>query len=398
MSEWANGIMIHPQNVAPKVLGGFTFASPKEWSHQPIRPSTHSATLPLILEADAILKQLQQRQFQPVYFLQGEEPYYIDVVADLIEKTVLAEHERSFNQVIVYGKDVDVTGILGQAKRFPMMAERSVVIVKEAQTVADLEQERSWPFLEAYLKNPLASTVLVFCYKHKTLDSRKKLGKLLGGKESSVVLMTSKKLYDNQVPQWLTANVRGRGQQITGQATAMLAEYIGADLGRLANEVDKLVLNLKPGQPIDEELVQRMVGISKDYNIFELQKALVQRDVLKANRILAYFAANPKANPLIPNLTLLFNFFTKLLVLHQAGPNPTDGVFKSLGIMNSFAQKEYQQALRVYPAERVVGLIHNIRRADAQSKGIESGSMDDAEILRELVWLILHNVPAGVLG
>ena len=397
MSGWVNGIGIHPQNVAPKVLGSFTFASPKEWKTQAIQPFTHSAIQPLIQEADAILKQLQQRQFQPVYFLQGEEPYYIDVVADLIEKTVLAEHERSFNQVVIYGKDVDVTGILGQAKRFPMMAERSVVIVKEAQTVVDLEQERSWPFLEAYLKNPLPSTVLVFCYKHKTLDSRKKLGKLLAGKDSPAVLMTSKKLYDNQVPQWLTANVRGRGQQITGQATAMLAEYIGADLGRLANEVNKLVLNLKPGQPIDEELVQRMVGISKDYNIFELQKALVQRDILKANRILAYFAANPKANPLIPNLTLLFNFFTKLLVLHQAGPSPSDGVFKSLGILNSFAQKEYQQALRVFPPERVVGLIHSIRRADAQSKGIESGSMDDAEILRELVWLILHNVPAGVL-
>ncbi|OGX86990.1 DNA polymerase III subunit delta [Hymenobacter glacialis] len=348
-------------------------------------------------EADAILKQLQQRQFQPVYFLQGEEPYYIDVVADLIEKTALAEHERSFNQVVVYGKDIDVAGILGQAKRFPMMAERSVVIVKEAQTVADLEQERSWPFLEAYLKNPLASTVLVFCYKHKTLDSRKKLGKLLSGKESPVALMTSKKLYDNQVPQWLTANVRSRGQQITGQATAMLAEYIGADLGRLANEVDKLVLNLQPGQAIDEELVQRLVGISKDYNIFELQKALVQRDVLKANRILGYFAANPKANPLIPNLTLLFGFFTKLLVLHQAGPNPGDGEFKKLGIMNSFAQKDYQQAMRAYPAERVANIIHLIRRADAQSKGIESGSMDDGEILRELVWLILHNVPEGVL-
>ncbi|WP_234794965.1 DNA polymerase III subunit delta [Hymenobacter arizonensis] len=359
---------------------------------------TQSRIHPLILEADVLLKQLQQRQFQPVYFLQGEEPYYIDAVADLIEKNALAEHERSFNQVVLYGKDVDVTGILGQAKRFPMMAERSVVIVKEAQSVADLEQERSWPFLEAYLKNPLSSTVLVFCYKHKTLDSRKKLGKLLSGKDSPAVLMTSKKLYDNQVPQWLTANVRSRGQQITGQATAMLAEYIGADLGRLANEVDKLVLNLKPGQPIDEELVQQLVGISKDYNIFELQKALVQRDILKANRILGYFAANPKANPLIPNLTLLFGFFSKLLVLHQAGPNPADGEFKKLGIMNSFAQKEYQQALRVYPVERVVGIIHLIRRADAQSKGIESGSMDDGEILRELVWLILHQVPEGVLG
>jgi DNA polymerase-3 subunit delta len=355
--------------------------------------------IPLTLDADAILKELQQRQFHPVYVLQGEEPYYIDAVAERIEQTALPAPDRSFNQVVLYGKDVDTTAILGQAKQFPMMSERRVVIVKEAQAVADLESEKVWPFLEAYLKNPLPSTILVLCYKHKTLDSRKKLGKLLSGKDApGAVLMTSKKLYDSQVPQWLTANVRQRGLQISGQAVALLAEYIGADLGRLANEVDKLALNLKPNQAIDEELVQRLVGISKDYNIFELQKALVQRDVLKANRILGYFAANPKANPLIPNLTLLFGFFTKLLVLHQAGPNPPDGVFKSLGIVNSFAQKEYQQALKVYPLARVVDIIHEIRRADAQSKGIGSGSMDDGEILRELVWLILHPVPAGVLG
>ena len=353
----------------------------------------------MIQDADAIFKQLRQQQFQPVYFLQGEEPYYIDVVADLIEKMALPEADRSFNQAVLYGKDVDVAAVLGQAKRFPMMAERTVVVVKEAQAIADLEQERSWPFLEAYLKNPLASTVLVLCYKHKTLDSRKKLGKLLAGKDApGAVLMTSKKLYDSQVPAWLTAHVRGLGQQITGQATALLAEYIGADLSRLANEIDKLVLNLKPGQAIDETLVQQLVGISKDYNIFELQKALVQRDVLKANRILGYFAANPKANPLIPNRTRLFGFFSKLLVRHQAGPHPPDGVFKSLGIANSFAQKEYQQALKAYPAARVVDLIHLIRRADAQSKGIESGSMDEGEILRELVWLILHPVPVAAVG
>lgn len=364
-----------------------------------IHSFTHSLLHPLTTDADALFKQLRQRQFQPVYFLQGEEPYYIDVVADLIEKMALPEADRSFNQAVIYGKDVDVAAVLGQAKRFPMMAERTVVIVKEAQTIADLEQERSWPFLEAYLKNPLASTVLVLCYKHKTLDSRKKLGKLLAGKDApGTVLMTSKKLYDSQVPAWLTAHVRGLGQQITGQATALLAEYIGADLSRLANEIDKLVLNLQPGQAIDEALVQRLVGISKEYNIFELQKALVQRDVLKANRILGYFAANPKANPLIPNLTLLFGFFSKLLVLHQAGPHPADGVYKSLGILNGFAQKEYQHALKAYPAARVVDLIHLIRRADAQSKGIESGSMDEGEILRELVWLILHAVPAGVVG
>ena len=345
---------------------------------------------------EELLKAVQQRQFQPVYFLQGEEPYFIDNVADALEAAVLPESERSFNQVVLYGKDTDVAGILGQAKRFPMMSAHTVVLVKEAQAVADLESEKAWPFLEAYLKNPLASTVLVFCYKHKTLDSRKKLGKLLAA-APGVALLTSKKLYDSQVPQWLTAYVRSRKQQITGGATALLAEYIGADLGRLAGEVGKLLLNVKPGQAIDEDLVQRLVGISKEYNIFELQRALVQRDVLKANRILTHFAANPKANPLIPNLTLLFTFFTRLLALHQAGPNSSESEMSKLGI-SKFAQKEYLQALRHYSFERTLAIVHLIRRADAQSKGIESGSLDEGEILRELVWLILHPVPVAAVG
>ncbi|GAB3293217.1 DNA polymerase III subunit delta [Hymenobacter tenuis] len=351
----------------------------------------------MTLTADEILKQLQQRQFAPVYFLQGEEPYYIDLVADLLEKNVLQEHEKGFNQVVLYGKDTDVAGILGQAKRFPMMAERSVVIVKEAQAIADLEAEKSWPFLEAYLKNPLHSTVLVFCYKHKTLDARKKLGKLLTGDKAhpapaGTVLLTSKKLYDNQVAPWLTSYVRSKGQQITPQATNMLAEYIGAELGRLTNEVDKMLINLLPGHAIDEDLVQRMVGISKEYNIFELQSALIRRDVLKANRILMYFEANPKNNPLIPNLTLLFNYFSRLLALHQL-PNPSEADWTKLGLKSSFARRDYQTGLKVFDFQRTRDIVHLIRRADAQSKGIDSGSMTDGEILRELVWLILHPVP-----
>ena len=349
---------------------------------------------------DDLLAQLKQRQFQPVYFLQGEEPYYIDHVADIIEKTALAEHERGFNQVIVYGKDTDVAGILNQARRFPMMAERSVVIVKEAQAVADLESEKAWPFLEAYLKNPLTSTVLVFCYKHKTLDARKKLGKLLTGDKKTpapagAVLLTSNRLYDNQVPGWLTAYLRGQGRQITPQATALLAEYIGTDLSRLINEVNKMLLNLPPGQPVDEELVQRMVGISKEYNIFELQSALIRRDVLKANRILLYFEANPKASPLIPNLTLLFNYFSRLLALHQL-PNPTDADYARLGLRSTYARRDYQTGLKVFAPERARAIVHLIRRADLQSKGIDSGSMTDGEILRELVWLILHPVKVNL--
>lgn len=346
------------------------------------------------VSADEILNQLRQRQFAPVYFLQGEEPYYVDLVADILEKTVLQEHEKGFNQVVLYGKDTDVATILNQAKRFPMMAERSVVIIKEAQAVADLEAEKTWAFLEAYLKNPLQSTVLVFCYKHKTLDSRKKLGKLLTEKAT---VLTSKKLYDNQVPGWLTAYVRSKGQQITPQATAILSEYIGAELGRLTNEVDKMLLNVPAGQPIDDDLVQRMVGISKEYNIFELQSALIRRDVLKANRILLYFEANPKANPLIPNLTLLFNYFSRLLALHQL-PNPTEADWKRLGLVSTFARKDYQTGLKVFSFERTRDIVHLIRRADLQTKGIESGSMTDGEILRELIFLILHPVPLHAIG
>lgn len=378
-------------------------AGRQELSAQAALLLTFYFLLELILSADDVLKQLQQRQFAPVYFLQGEEPYYIDLVADLLEKSVLQEHEKGFNQVVLYGKDADVATILGQAKRFPMMAERSVVLVKEAQAIVDLEAEKSWPFLEAYLKNPLHSTVLVFCYKHKTLDARKKLGKLLTGdkKEPSppgTVLMTSKKLYDNQVAGWLTGYVRSKQRSITPQATAMLSEYIGAELGRLTNEVDKMTLNLAPNQPIDEDLVQRMVGISKEYNIFELQSALIRRDVLKANRILLYFEANPKANPLIPNLTLLFNYFSRLLALHQL-PNPTEADWNRLNLRSAFARKDYQTGLKVFSFERTRAIVHLIRRADAQSKGIDSGSMTDGEILRELIWLVLHPVPLqAVIG
>ncbi|KAA9339828.1 DNA polymerase III subunit delta [Hymenobacter busanensis] len=348
------------------------------------------------LSADQLMQQLQKRQFAPVYFLQGEEPYYIDLASDFIEKNVLSEADKGFNQVVLYGKDTDVATVLGQARRFPMMAERTVVIVKEAQNLPGLDTDNAATLLEAYLKNPLPSTVLVFGYKHKTLDGRKKLGKLM---TEHAVLLTSDKLRDYQVPQWLQATMKQRQRPIHDEAVQLLSEYIGADLGRLLGEIQKIELNLKPGEPIDAATVQRLVGISKDYNIFELQKALVTRDILKANRIVQHFAANPKDNPLIPNLTLLFNFFLRLLQLHTL-PNPTAADWKRLGIAHAFAQKEYQQAQRVFNYQRTRDIIRLIRRADLQSKGVDSGSMEDGEILQELVFMILHpQVPvAAVLG
>ncbi|MHA6247776.1 DNA polymerase III subunit delta [Pontibacter sp. CAU 1760] len=338
---------------------------------------------------EGILEQLKNRQFAPVYFLQGEEPYYIDLISDYIETNALQEHEKGFNQMVIYGKDVDIATVLLQAKRFPMMSERSVVIVKEAQSIQDIEKEEGMKQLEAYLNHPLPSTILVFCYKHKTLDGRKSLAKAIG---KQAVVMTTKKLYDNQIGAWVTNYLKQKKVKSSPQAVVLLSEYIGADLSRLSNEIDKLLLNLKPGATLDEQAVQENVGISKEYNIFELQSALITRDSLKAHRIIHYFEANPKNNPLIPNLTLLFSFFTKLLSLHTAADKSEAGMRKSLG-NRGFLVKEYMQALRVFPLTRCVDIIHYVRVADLQVKGITGGDMSDAAILRELVFKILHPVP-----
>ncbi|WP_242920682.1 DNA polymerase III subunit delta [Pontibacter liquoris] len=341
---------------------------------------------------EGILEQLKNRQFAPVYFLQGEESYYIDLISDYIEAHALQEHEKGFNQVVLYGKDVDVPAVLLQAKRFPMMSDRSVVIVKEAQSMADLEKEEGMKQLEAYLQKPLPSTILVFCHKHKTLDGRKALGKAIS---KHAVLLTTKKLYDNQVPAWVNAYLKSKGIKATQQAVLMLSEYIGADLSRLANEIDKLLINLRPGQGIDEQVVQENVGISKEYNIFELQAALIARDALKANRIIHYFEANPKNNPLIPNLSLLFSFFTKLLSLHLQADKSEGGLKKSLG-NQAWKVKDYMAAMRVFPLQRCVDIIHYIRVADLQVKGITGGDMSEADILRELIFKVLHPVPRAL--
>jgi DNA polymerase III subunit delta len=339
---------------------------------------------------DQILQNLKARQFAPVYFLQGDEPYFIDVISDYIEKNALAEMEKGFNQVVMYGKDADVATILLQAKRFPMMSDRSVVIVKEAQSVPDLEKDSGIKQLEAYLKNPLPSTILVFAFKHKTLDGRKSLAKTF---QKHSVFLSTKKLYENQVPAWINDYLKQKELQITPRATQMLSEFIGADLSRLANEMDKLSINAKPGQTINEQMVQENVGISKEYNIFELQTALINGDALKANKIIRFFESNPKNYPLIPNLGLLFSLFTKLLQMHVL-PEKTDEALKKILENRGFLLREYKQGLQRYPVQRVVDIIHHIRVADLQSKGITGGNLSEADILRELIFKIMHPVPA----
>ncbi len=338
---------------------------------------------------ESILDKLKKKEFAPVYFLQGEESYYIDVISDYIEEHALLEHEKGFNQVVMYGKDVDVATILLQAKRFPMMAERSVVIVKEAQSIADFEKEESIKLLEAYLQNPLPSTVLVFAYKYKSLDGRKALAKAFSQR---AVMLTTKKLYDNQIPAWVTNYLKSKNVKATPQAVQQLSEFIGSDLSRLANEIDKLLLSLKPGQSVDEKAVLENVGISKEYNIFELQDALIKQDVLKANRIVNYFEANPKSNPVIPNIGLLFSLFTKLLSMQSAADKSEANMKKLLG-GQAWKLKEYQFALRYYTVPKLAEIIKALREADLKSKGITGGDISEGDILREVIYKILHPVP-----
>ena len=336
--------------------------------------------------ADSVLKDLKAGRYAPVYFLQGDEPYFIDKIAGYIEKNALSESEKGFNQMVMYGKDVDITAILNNARRYPMMSERQVVIVKEAKDIQDINRQEAQTMLENYVKKPLPSTVLVICHKYKTLDGRKLLTKTL---DKHAVFVTTKKLYDNQVPDWITQYVTELGFTIDRKAAFMLTEFIGNDLERLSNEIDKVVINFQEKVQIDAALIQKYVGISKEYNVFELQKALAVRDVVKANRIVQYFEANPKNHPVIPMIAMLFNYFSRLLLIHHSGERSEGGVAKLLKI-NPFFAKEYLLALQNYNLPTVIRNISLLRQADLQSKGIDSGGMTEGQLLKELVFKLLH--------
>lgn len=337
-------------------------------------------------EAAQILKNLKAGQYAPIYFLHGEEPYYIDIIADEIETHALDEAAKGFNQVVLYGKDVRMNDILGNARRFPMMSNRQVVMVKEAQNIFDLGKEEGDKQLMQYLSNPQPSTILVFCHKHKSLDKRKALFKSL---EKHAVILTSNKIYDNQVPDWIRGFIKDKGFTITDKGVFMLSEFIGNNLERLSNEIDKLLINIKDKVEINEHLIQKYIGISKEYNVFELQKAVATRDVLKANKIVRYFEANPKANPIIPVISIFYLFFSKLLVLH-ATADKSENNLASVLKTNRFFIKDYLLAARNYPPGKVVSVVHDLRHADLQSKGVNAASLPDGEILKELIFKILH--------
>jgi DNA polymerase-3 subunit delta len=333
-----------------------------------------------------ILSDVKAGKFSPVYFLQGEETFYIDLIADYIEQHALTEAEKGFNQVVVYGKDAAMATILTHARRFPMMAQRQVVIVKEAQDIQDLNKDIGGKLLLDYLTKPVPSTVLVFCHKHKSLDKRKELGKKI---DQLSVCLTTKKMYDNQLPEFVSEYTRDKKIIIEDRAVQALCEYVGNDLHRLANEIDKLVISLPAGESITAERVMNQVGVSKEYNIFELQKAIIQKDALLATKIVNYFESNPKKNPIIPIIAYLYSFFSKLLVASQAADKSEKGLASELRV-SPYAIRDYSMALRQYPLPKIMDNISFLKDADLKSKGVNTGSGGDGQIIRELVWKLMH--------
>lgn len=334
------------------------------------------------IACDDILKELAAKQYRPVYYLMGEESYYIDLISDYIAENVLSETEKEFNLTIVYGADVDIATVINAAKRYPMMSEYQVVIVKEAQAIRNLEE------LTYYLQKPLRSTILVICHKHGTLDRRKKLAAEI---EKTGILFESKKVKDAQVPLFIAAYMKKKGIDAEPKASAMLADFIGTDLSRLTGELEKLIITMPKNQKrLTPDQVEKNIGISKDYNNFELRSALVDKDILKANRIIKYFEDNPKTNPIQMTLSLLFNFFSNLMLTYYAPEKSEQGIAAMLGLKTSWQARDYMSAMRRYNGIKTMQIIGEIRYADAKSKGVDNSSMTDGDILRELVFKILH--------
>ena len=332
-------------------------------------------------EVIKIVNDLKSGNIKPMYFLMGEEPYYIDKLSDYIEKNVLTEEEKGFNQTVLYGRDVSVEDVISTAKRYPMMAERQVVIVKEAQDLI-----RTIDKLESYAENPMATTVLVFCYKYKTLDKRKKLTKLL---TKNGVIFESKKLYENQVGDWIKRVLAGKKYAIEPKAMAMLVEFLGTDLSKINNELEKLQIILPVGSTITPQHIEENIGFSKEFNVFELRKALGERNQLKAYTIAENFSQNPKDNPMVVTTSLVFGFFIQLLKYHGLKDKNPKNVAAVLGI-NPFFMKEYDVALKNFPMKKVSQIVAALRDIDVKSKGVGANALSHSDLLREMLYKIFN--------
>lgn len=336
------------------------------------------------MPAQKLISDLKNRKFAPVYLLHGEESYYIDLISDYIEQKVLVDSEKGFNQTILYAtKESDPSNIIGNAKRYPMMSEYQVVIVKEAQ---NLDWDKGEAIMAAYFAQPLKSTILVFCFKHKKFDKRKKIFKAI---EKAGIILESNKIYDNKIAPWINDYVKSSGHKIQPEASALMSEYLGNDLSKVVNELEKLLINVPKESAITVHNIQNNIGISKDFNVFELNKALSFRDVVKANQIIDYFAANPKSNPMPVILGSLSSYFIKVLKCHYAPDKSQETIAKIAGVHPFFAG-EYISAMKHYHQWKTFQIIGYLREYDLKSKGVNSVNTDSGSLMKELVYKIMH--------
>ena len=329
------------------------------------------------------MRDLRARKYAPIYYLMGEEPYYIDQIADYIANNVLKEEERDFNQTVVFGSDVSMAQVVDMAKRYPMMAEHQVVIVKEAQNIKNTDA------LAAYLSHPQTSTILVMCHKNGSIDRRKKIVAEL---DKAGVLFESKKLRERDLPQFIENYLKKRGVAIDRKSVCLIADSIGSDLNRLTGELEKIIVSLQgEDRKVTPDIVESMIGVSKDFNAFELRDAIVSKNAFKANQIVKYFDENPKAGNVYSILPIIFNYFQNLMIAYYCPQrNNQEAVAKWLELRSSWAAKDYMTGMRNYTAKKVMRIIAFIRETDAKSKGIDNVSTSAGELMRELVYFILH--------
>jgi len=326
-----------------------------------------------------LITDIKGGKIAPIYFLMGEEAYYIDVISDYIESYVLQEEEKGFNQMVLYGKEVSIQDIVSNSKRYPMMAERQVIIVKEAQNLTKTIEQ-----LVEYAKNPQPTTVLVFNYKYKTLDKRKTLYKALS---KTAVVFESKKIYEDKIPNWIQSFLKSKQISITPKAALMLTEFLGTDLSKIANELNKLEIVLGAKKEITPELIEENIGISKDFNNFELQKALGNLDHKKAYQIVYYFAQNPKQHPFVLTISILYMYFSKLMTLHTVRDRNPSTIAKALGV-NPYFVNDYIAVSRNFPMKRISGVLETLRTYDTKSKGV-GANLSPKDLYNELVYNIL---------
>jgi len=332
---------------------------------------------------ESILSDLSEGKFAPLYILMGEESYFIDKITDFIAQNALREEERDFNQTVCFGSDVSAAAVADMARRYPMMAERQVVIVKEAQNI------KQWDQLEQYFEKPQPTTVLVIAYKNGTIDGRKKI--LTKAQNAGAVIFESKKLYERDLPVFIVDYLKRHQATIDQKSCLMIAEHIGSDLSRLTSELDKVCLSMPEGsRHITPEVVEEQIGVSKDFNGFEFRSAIANRDILKANRILKYFDSNPKSGGPFMLIPLLFNFFQNLMLAHYAPQKTDSGVAQFLDLRSAWGAKEYMTGLRNYSGMKTMQIIQKIRETDAKSKGLDNPNTPVGDLMKELVFFILH--------